>query len=232
MFAYLGLPWYAARTRMSSPVTTERARYGLARLLIAIAAATGRLPKLLTRAWFRRVLGRRGRVIAWRSIGAQIGENVFLGNNVWMRTPRMVSIGAGSKLGGHVWIEGGGTVTIGCNTIVNDSDLFSSQHDLDDPKFRAQRLFIEIGDHVWMPRKIIVLPGVRIGNCAVIGTGSVVASDIPAYGVAAGNPARVIKQRARVDFTYVPANIAGHKGKASRRRNTTLAGAPGSDGSA
>ena len=51
-------------------------------------------------------------------------------------------------------------------------------------------------------RHIRVLPGGRIGRCAVIGTGSVVTSDVPEYGVAAGNPATVVKERARVDYVY------------------------------
>jgi acetyltransferase-like isoleucine patch superfamily enzyme len=45
---------------------------------------------------------------------------------------------------------------------------------------------------------------VTIGNYAVIGTGAVVASDIPDYGIAVGNPARVVKERARIEYTYVP----------------------------
>ena len=51
-------------------------------------------------------------------------------------------------------------------------------------------------------------PGVRIGDYAVIGTGSVVTGDIPDYAVAAGNPARVIKERAQVDYRYVPADVS------------------------
>jgi len=41
----------------------------------------------------------------------------------------------------------------------------------------------------------VVLPGVSIGNGAVIGAGSVVTSNIPEYSIAVGNPARIVKSR-------------------------------------
>jgi virginiamycin A acetyltransferase len=58
-----------------------------------------------------------------------------------------------------------------------------------------------VGNDVWIGYDSIVMPGVTIGDGAVIATGSVVVSDIPAYAIAGGNPARVIKMR------YTPAEI-------------------------
>ena len=52
-----------------------------------------------------------------------------------------------------------------------------------------------VGHDVWLGYDAMVLPGVTIGDGAVIGARSVVTSDIPPYAIAAGNPARVIKQR-------------------------------------
>jgi len=54
---------------------------------------------------------------------------------------------------------------------------------------------IVVGHDVWMGFRATVLSGVKIGNGAVIGTHSVVTTDIPAYAIAAGNPARVVKYR-------------------------------------
>ena len=51
-----------------------------------------------------------------------------------------------------------------------------------------------IGDNVWIGDKATILPGVTIGNGAVIAANAVVTKDVPAYSVAAGNPARIIKQ--------------------------------------
>lgn len=55
--------------------------------------------------------------------------------------------------------------------------------------------FTNIGCDVWIGAGAIILNGVKIGHGAVIGAGSVVTKDIPAYGIAVGNPARVIKYR-------------------------------------
>lgn len=52
-----------------------------------------------------------------------------------------------------------------------------------------------IGHDVWIGRSAIVLSGVTIGNGAVVGAGSIVTKDVPAYGIAAGNPARLIRYR-------------------------------------
>ena len=52
-----------------------------------------------------------------------------------------------------------------------------------------------VGNDVWLGYESLVMPGVKIGNGAIVGAGSVVASDIPAYAIAAGNPAKIIKMR-------------------------------------
>ena len=54
---------------------------------------------------------------------------------------------------------------------------------------------VEIGNAVWIGDSVIILSGVKIGDGAIIGAGSVVTASIPAYAVAVGNPARVIKMR-------------------------------------
>lgn len=53
---------------------------------------------------------------------------------------------------------------------------------------------ITIGKEVWLGGNVVVLPGVTIGDRAVIGAGSVVTKDIPPDVVAVGNPCRIIKQ--------------------------------------
>ncbi|HEY0299744.1 MAG TPA: DapH/DapD/GlmU-related protein [Rhizomicrobium sp.] len=54
---------------------------------------------------------------------------------------------------------------------------------------------VTIGHDVWIGHGAIVLPGRAIGNGAVIGAGCVVTRDIPAYAIAVGNPARVLRPR-------------------------------------
>ena len=57
-----------------------------------------------------------------------------------------------------------------------------------------------VGNDVWIGQNVTVMPGVHIGDGVIIGANSVVASDIPPYAVAAGNPCRVIRKRFDDEF--------------------------------
>lgn len=52
-----------------------------------------------------------------------------------------------------------------------------------------------VGNDVWIGYQALIMPGVHIGNGAIIASGSVVVSDVPAYGVVGGNPAKLLKKR-------------------------------------
>ena len=52
-----------------------------------------------------------------------------------------------------------------------------------------------IGNDVWIGYEALIMPGVRIGDGAIVAARAVVAADVPAYAVVAGNPARVVRRR-------------------------------------
>lgn len=52
---------------------------------------------------------------------------------------------------------------------------------------------VRIGAHAFIGSQAVILPGVTVGRSAVVGAGSVVCHDVPAYAVVAGNPARLIR---------------------------------------
>ncbi|WP_317134939.1 MULTISPECIES: CatB-related O-acetyltransferase [Halocynthiibacter] len=56
-----------------------------------------------------------------------------------------------------------------------------------------------VGNDVWIGMDAKIMPGVRIGDGAIIASGSVVTKDVPAYAIAAGNPAKVVKMRFDAD---------------------------------
>jgi virginiamycin A acetyltransferase len=60
---------------------------------------------------------------------------------------------------------------------------------------KASRGDTVIGNDVWIGTDAVILPGVTIEDGAIIGSRAIVGSDVPAYGVAVGNPARVVKRR-------------------------------------
>lgn len=91
------------------------------------------------------------------------------------------------RIGDRVWV--------GANAVICDTDF----HPLDPETRRARPLEgntapVEIADDVFIGMHALILKGVRIGERAVIGAGSVVSRDVPAGAIVAGNPARVIAE--------------------------------------
>lgn len=115
-----------------------------------------------------------------------------------------LTIGARAFINGGVTIYAEASVTIGDDVkIANNviiSDTGSHQVAPGEPVRRAP---VTIGDNVWLGRGSCVLPGVSIGNHAVIAAGSVVTKDVPAATVVAGNPAQPIRQLAVADPNWV-----------------------------
>lgn len=54
---------------------------------------------------------------------------------------------------------------------------------------------VVIGNDVWIGRRVMIMPGVKIGDGCIIGAGAVVTKDIPPYSIAAGVPAKIVKSR-------------------------------------
>jgi virginiamycin A acetyltransferase len=65
-----------------------------------------------------------------------------------------------------------------------------------------------IGNDVWIGHNAIIMPGVQIGNGAIIGTGAVVTKNVPDYAIVGGNPAKIIRKRFTDNDIEVLLNIA------------------------
>lgn len=88
-------------------------------------------------------------------------------------------------------------VTIGDNAFIGPNvSIFTACHPLD-PGRRSRNIQwarpVTIGHDVWIGGGTVILPGVTVGDCSVIGAGSVVTRDVAPFTVVAGNPARVIR---------------------------------------
>lgn len=176
--------------------------------LLEVSARLGVLGRAMDLYVFRKLLGDGGRVDAWRRLGCRIDGEVRIGPRVSMRFPDRVTIGDGTSIGGRAWLDAWGPISIGRRCLLNgDITLLSAGHHINSHDFDGDIRSISIGDYVWLPHQIIVMPGVKIGRAAVVGTGSVVTRDVPERAIVAGNPARVIGERADVAFTYVPSRM-------------------------
>ena len=74
-----------------------------------------------------------------------------------------------------------------------------------DPDFTHTKAPINLGNHVWVGTGATILPGVSLGDGAVVGAGAVVAKSVPPHAIVVGNPARVIRDNRPSDLRYVPA---------------------------
>jgi virginiamycin A acetyltransferase len=82
----------------------------------------------------------------------------------------------------------------GFSTYPFDMLGFTDDVDLTDAG-RTSRGDTVIGHDVWIGREAVILPGVQIGEGAIVGTRAVVSRDVPPFAVVAGNPARVVRRR-------------------------------------
>jgi len=126
-----------------------------------------------------------------------------VGDDPWIEPPFFCDYGSNTSLGHRFYANTGcvvldsAPVTIGHRVLLGPAvQLLAATHPLE-PGLRAQGLEyaepVAVGDDVWLGGGAIVLPGVTIGDRAVVGAGSVVTRDVPANAVVAGSPARVIR---------------------------------------
>lgn len=103
-------------------------------------------------------------------------------------------IGINASIGGRTLI--GNDVMMGpeCTVYCRNHRFDRTDIAMRGQGFQAEKPVV-IEDDVWIGGHVILLPGVRIGRGSVIGAGAVVSRDVPAYAVAAGNPARVVRYR-------------------------------------
>jgi maltose O-acetyltransferase len=82
-----------------------------------------------------------------------------------------------------------------------EATVLSLGHDPQSPDFADRGGRVVIGNHVWIGYRAIIMPGVTIGDGAVIAAGAIVTKDIEPFTIAAGTPARPIGVRQR-DLRY------------------------------
>lgn len=119
-----------------------------------------------------------------RSMGAKVGKDVFIGDHVVIDLSHADLI----EIDDYVHITGG------CRLLCHQRDL-KDYCVGDNAALCGYRLGkIHIGKGCMIGMETMIMPGVTIGEGAIVGAGSLVTKDIPAWTVATGRPAKVIKQ--------------------------------------
>lgn len=129
------------------------------------------------------------------------GKDAYLDYRSYVRYAYRVSIGAGTTINrgcrliaSHYFKDV--EIKIGSHcTLAPEVCILAAQHDYHELSLPDTAASVIIDDFVWIGARSVILPGVTIGEGAVIGANSVVTHHIPPYTVAVGSPARVIKER-------------------------------------
>jgi acetyltransferase-like isoleucine patch superfamily enzyme len=139
--------------------------------------------------------------------GIEFGDNVMIGPYSIVRASMLGNLGAGLRMGkdsavdAYSFIGAAGQITIGENVIMGQHVSFHSEnHDYErmDVPIKHQgtsRLGIVIENDCWIGSNATFLDGCHVEGGCVIGAGSIVRGRIPAYSVAVGAPAQVVKSR-------------------------------------
>ncbi len=142
----------------------------------------------------------RFRMLLLRMFGAKLlvkrGSYVSIQPRVSIASPWNLHIGDLSSIGGNSWVYALDKITIGEKTCIGEYvKLLTGYHDITTWNFQFRTKPITIGSCVWIATGAIVLPGVTIGDGAVVAAGAVVTKDVDPWTVVGGNPAKFIKKR-------------------------------------
>lgn len=121
----------------------------------------------------------------------QMGCKFLHGRKVYLGDRNVINFGCLFD-GRHYQIKTGSDVSIG-----PEASILTLGHDPQSSEFADKGGDVIIGDRAWIAYRAIILPGVTIGEGAVVGAGSVVTKNVEPYTIVAGNPARLIKERNR-----------------------------------
>lgn len=147
-------------------------------------------------ALLKRIPSRRIRMALLRYKGAKIAKDVAMFASIEIRNPKGLVIGNGCSIGPKVLLDARKGLRIGKSvTIAYDAIIWTLHHDMNASDFRTIGAKTTIDDYVWICSRSIILPGVHIGEGAVVASGAVVTKDVPPYTVVGGIPAIKIGER-------------------------------------
>lgn len=114
-------------------------------------------------------------------------------------------VGHNSVINFGCYLDNRRGIYIGNNVgIAHNTKIYTLGHDLNDPQFTTKGAPVYIEDNAFVFSNVLIMPGVKIGEGAVVLAGSVVTKDVEPWTIAGGNPAKKIRDRNRnIDYKQV-----------------------------
>jgi acetyltransferase-like isoleucine patch superfamily enzyme len=126
------------------------------------------------------------------------GRRVDFSTTMIIRNPRNIEIGDNCSFSNFVILDGHDRITIGSNCMLaNNVVIATATHDetVDPMNSVTIRRPVTIGNNVWFGIGATILPGLNIGDGAIIGARALVTKDVPAGAVVIGIPAQIVRFR-------------------------------------
>ena len=150
----------------------------------------------LLASWMPYFAGNRWRIWLLGCFGMKhCGEvGVYPSCRVW--APWNIEMGSDVAVDDHVSLYSVDKITIGTKVAISrEAFICTASHDITKPNLPLVTAPVTICDGVWVGARAIILPGVTIGEGAVVAAGAVVTKDVEPFTVVGGNPAKFIKKR-------------------------------------
>lgn len=134
------------------------------------------------------------------------GKGGYISRNVDFRSPWRLTIGNNVVINKRCVIDARGELFIADNVdIAQDVQIWSAEHDVRSVNHAYVTYKVIINEHVWIASRAILLPGITIGEGAVIAAGAVVTDDVEPFSIVGGIPAKKIGERNKnLSYTLKP----------------------------
>lgn len=116
-----------------------------------------------------------------------------------------LSVGNNTVINFGCYLDNRRGITIGNNVgIAHNTKICTLGHDLNDPQFKTMGAAVTINDNVFIFSNALIMPGVTIGEGAIVLAGSVVTKNVEPWTIVGGNPAKKIRERSReIDYKQI-----------------------------
>jgi len=126
-----------------------------------------------------------------RLFGAKVGRGVFVHQSARINQPWNLQLEDGASIGECATLYALGPIRVGKRAVVaQEAYLCTGTHDFESEKFELVTKPVHVGDDAFVGARAFVLPGVTIGERAIVGAMAVVTKDVERCSIVAGNPAR------------------------------------------
>jgi maltose O-acetyltransferase len=161
----------------------------------------------------------RLRVFLLRAVGFEIGpKTIIVGTPIFTGGSDLygkLKIGAACWFNVECFFDLGESITIGDRVAVGHQVIIlTSSHEVGPEERRAATWYakpVTIGDGVWLGARCTIMPGVRVGDGAIVAAGALVNRDVSPHTLVAGVPARSVKTLT----SAAPSSMTGQRGKSS-----------------